>query len=308
VSDNYFSPNPQPSSHEVLAKKRAQDLEKAWAEAHRRGKEPISLAEEAVDLRAGKVEDLGARHPKTLLPHERDRAEQARLGNARLSLDSECDESKVHPESASSLGHFGYRDLVIRVTSLDAQGGIQSRNQIVAKNTLCTQNGVQVSPTKPTVNTVLTIWQAARLAQSRQWGHQCHSTNVCISAYAYDPLQLIKMILSLVRREAILVNILHIRILIKQNSVILFDAMGTHDSQIQEQFLKELSASLKLGYRNSGGMPYEFRALEAALSSIATALEDELRVHMTEVNRLVTRLESHIGRWLYRHSRKYSRC
>ena len=83
--------------------------------------------------------------------------------------------------------------------------------------------------------------------------------------------------------------------LIKANTVTLFDVMGTIDSQLQENFVRELSATLKLGYRNSGGMPYEFRALEAALSSVATALEEEMKVHKAEVTRLVGSLETHIG-------------
>ena len=98
------------------------------------------------------------------------------------------------------------------------------------------------------------------------------------------------------RREAILINVLHVRMLVKADTVILFDAMGTIDSQLQESFARELSATLRQGYRNLGNMPYEFRALEAALSSVSNALEEEMKVHIEEVTRLVGSLERHIGR------------
>lgn len=54
-------------------------------------------------------------------------------------------------------------------------------------------------------------------------------------------------------------------------------------------------SSLRAGYRGSGGLPYEFRALEAALSSVSNALEEEWNVHRDAVDKLIGPLESHIG-------------
>ena len=53
---------------------------------------------------------------------------------------------------------------------------------------------------------------------------------------------------------------------------------------------------MRAGYRGSGGLPYEFRALEAALSSVSTALEEEWNVHRDAVDKLIGPLESHIGK------------
>jgi hypothetical protein len=54
--------------------------------------------------------------------------------------------------------------------------------------------------------------------------------------------------------------------------------------------------SLRAGYRGSGGLPYEFRALEAALSSITSALEEEWNVHRQAVDKIIGPLEAHIGK------------
>lgn len=100
---------------------------------------------------------------------------------------------------------------------------------------------------------------------------------------------------SLVRKEAILLNILHVRMLIKANTVILFDALGTTDSALMQQFVRALQIGLKAGYRASGGLPYEFRAVEVALTSVTKALEEEMKVHREAVDKLLGPLESHIG-------------
>jgi hypothetical protein len=50
-----------------------------------------------------------------------------------------------------------------------------------------------------------------------------------------------------------------------------------------------------MGYRGSGGLPYEFRALEAALTSVSSALEEEMSVHREAVESLIGPLETHIG-------------
>lgn len=52
-----------------------------------------------------------------------------------------------------------------------------------------------------------------------------------------------------------------------------------------------------MGYRGSGGLPYEFRALEAALTSVSSALEEEMSVHREAVESLIGPLETHIGEY-----------
>ncbi|CAD6577059.1 MAG: magnesium ion transporter [Cyphobasidiales sp. Tagirdzhanova-0007] len=269
VAPAYFHPN-LPSAaatatdtasvdNEAKRRKRLQDIEEVWATAHRRdanNEPPPSSPFQA------HAEDAAAAEDHDVLAQKL-RSERARFGNAERSFDEVKD---VHGgEQSAALHHHhhqhhhGYRDLVMRCTTLDGQGSWQTRNTPLAKSALCVQHGLQP--------------RDLRKIDSR-------IPNVLPTI--------------LVRREAILVNILHVRMLIKANTVTLFDVMGTIDSQLQENFVRELSATLKLGYRNSGGMPYEFRALEAALSSVATALEEEMKVHKAEVTRLVGSLETHI--------------
>lgn len=63
----------------------------------------------------------------------------------------------------------------------------------------------------------------------------------------------------------------------------------------QPPSLRSHQQNLKAGYRGLGGLPYEFRALEAALTSVSEALEVEMSIHRGVINRLVSNLESHIG-------------
>ncbi|KAF4616932.1 hypothetical protein D9613_008700 [Agrocybe pediades] len=77
----------------------------------------------------------------------------------------------------------------------------------------------------------------------------------------------------LVRKEAILVNILHIRALVKADAVILFDTYGSADSRLHSVFLYHLEHNLKA---KGAGPPYEFRALESILLSVLSALEAEM--------------------------------
>ncbi|KAK7055444.1 magnesium transporter [Favolaschia claudopus] len=77
----------------------------------------------------------------------------------------------------------------------------------------------------------------------------------------------------LIRREAFLVNILHIRALVKADTVILFDTFGSADSRLHSVFLYHLEHNLKT---KGLGLPYEFRALESILLSVVSALEAEM--------------------------------
>ena len=85
----------------------------------------------------------------------------------------------------------------------------------------------------------------------------------------------------LVRESAILINLLHIRCLIKHNRVLVFDVYGSTDSYAQSLFMydlegklrqKQASMAISAGAQN---LPYEFRALEAVLISVTSGLESE---------------------------------
>ncbi|BFZ58534.1 magnesium ion transporter [Savitreella phatthalungensis] len=114
----------------------------------------------------------------------------------------------------------------------------------------------------------------------------------------------------LVRKNSILVNLLHIRALVKADLVLVFDVYGSTDSHTQSVFMYDLENRLRQGSKGLGGLPYEFRALEAILVSVVTSLEAELRMLKAMVERLLGALEDNIHRdtlqQLLVHSRKVS--
>ncbi|CAO3663331.1 magnesium ion transporter [Rhizopus azygosporus] len=92
----------------------------------------------------------------------------------------------------------------------------------------------------------------------------------------------------LVRPEAILINISHIKALLKSDMVVLFDAFGSMDSYNQSLFIFDLQERLK---SSKEGLPFEFRALEAILISVTSSLQSQLEVLEGPVNKLLSDLE-----------------
>lgn len=105
----------------------------------------------------------------------------------------------------------------------------------------------------------------------------------------------------LVRQNSILVNLLHIRALIKADMVLIFDAYGSTDSRTQSIFMYDLEHKLRFGSTSMGGLSYEMRALEAIFISVVNALDAEMQVHMTVVNGVLAELENDIDREKLRH-------
>lgn len=126
----------------------------------------------------------------------------------------------------------------------------------------------------------------------------------------------------LVRKEAIIVHMLHIRALIKADEVILFDTYGSTDSQTQSVFMYDLQGKLQLTSHLGSGLPYEFRcvqdvrgyvslmfnsALEAVLISVVAALEGEAEALKSMVSRLLHQFEEDIDRERLRLLLQYSK-
>ncbi|KAJ5241947.1 uncharacterized protein N7469_000274 [Penicillium citrinum] len=115
----------------------------------------------------------------------------------------------------------------------------------------------------------------------------------------------------LVRPSAILINLLHLRVLIKSDRVLVFDAYGSTDSYMQSLFIYDLEAKLrqKSSQVAQGGqsLPYEFRALEAVLISVTTGLEEEFNGVRDPVVRVLRALEEDIDRDKLRHLLIYSK-
>ncbi|RUS18415.1 hypothetical protein BC937DRAFT_88800 [Endogone sp. FLAS-F59071] len=98
----------------------------------------------------------------------------------------------------------------------------------------------------------------------------------------------------LVRSEAILVNLAHIRALIKADLVVLFDSFGSTDSYNQSIFVYDLQERLRQSGAKAGGLPFEFRALEAIFISTVSSIQSEIEVLETFVTRLLLELEERI--------------
>ncbi|KAH6619036.1 inner membrane magnesium transporter MRS2 [Boeremia exigua] len=112
----------------------------------------------------------------------------------------------------------------------------------------------------------------------------------------------------LVRPSAILINLLNLRVLLKHNRVLVFDAYGTTDSKSQSVFMYDLD--LKLRQKESvttGTLAYEFRALEAVLISVTLSLEKEFEGVSDPVVRVLRDLEEDIDRDKLRYLLIYSK-
>ena len=112
----------------------------------------------------------------------------------------------------------------------------------------------------------------------------------------------------LIRPSAILINLLHLRVLIQSDRVLVFDAWGSTDSYTQSLFMYDLEGKLrqKADPRStqngpSNYLPYEFRALEAVLMSVTSGLESEFVGVYEPVVRVLRALEEDIDRDKLRH-------
>jgi magnesium transporter len=113
----------------------------------------------------------------------------------------------------------------------------------------------------------------------------------------------------LVRPSAILINLLHLRVLIKHDRVLVFDAYGSTDSYTQSMFMYDLEGRLgqPLDARAPGSLPYEFRALEAVLISVTDALAAEFEGVRGPVVGVLRELEEDIDRDKLRYLLVYSK-
>ncbi len=112
----------------------------------------------------------------------------------------------------------------------------------------------------------------------------------------------------LVRPSAILLNLLHLRVLIKHNRVLVFDVFGSTDSYTQSVFMYDLEGKLRQrDTRQAGSLPYEFRALEAVLISVTGGLEGEYEGVREPVVRVLRELEEDIDRDKLRYLLIYSK-
>ena len=113
----------------------------------------------------------------------------------------------------------------------------------------------------------------------------------------------------IVRPSVILINLLHLRVLLKHDRVLVFDAYGSTDSYTQSVFMYDLEGKLRQrdASKAGGGLPYEFRALEAVLVSVTSGLEGEFEGVRDPVVQVLRELEEDIDREKLRHLLIYSK-
>ncbi|KAJ1938718.1 magnesium ion transporter, partial [Kickxella alabastrina] len=154
-------------------------------------------------------------------------------------------------------------DLTLRCTELDIHGNVTVRAGEFQKSELCAQHGLQPRDLRK-----------------------------------IDSKFVNQMPAILVRKHAILVNLLHIRALIEADRIVLFDSIGAPASYSQSLLVYELQERLRnsVGQSNEPSQPFEFRALEAVLISVVNSLQSDEEVLVNLVQNVLAYLEESVDR------------
>ncbi|KAI9503533.1 magnesium ion transporter [Coemansia spiralis] len=173
-------------------------------------------------------------------------------------------------------------DLTLRCTELDSDGNVTVRAGEFLKSELCAQHGLQPRDLRK-----------------------------------IDSKFVNQMPAILVRKQAILVNLLHIRALIEADRIVLFDSIGTPSSYSQGLLVYELQERLRSGTAQKATgieptnvesvQPFEFRALEAVLISVVNSLQSDEEVLVNLVQNLLAYLEESVDRSKLRELLQYSK-
>ncbi|KAG5437733.1 hypothetical protein PCANB_000446 [Pneumocystis canis] len=102
----------------------------------------------------------------------------------------------------------------------------------------------------------------------------------------------------LVRKNSILINLLHIRALLKADAVLLFNVYGSTDTHTQSVFMYDLEGKLRQGSKAMG---------EAIMISVSTALNAEMKFLNSLVKEVLSQLEEDINRERIRNLLIYSK-
>lgn len=93
--------------------------------------------------------------------------------------------------------------------------------------------------------------------------------------------------------SSILVNLLHIKALIKKDQVMIFDTSTPETAKKLGLFMYDLELVLRHPLSNT---PFEFRVLEAILINITMSLEAEMKNHASTCSRILSELEEDVDR------------
>jgi magnesium transporter len=101
----------------------------------------------------------------------------------------------------------------------------------------------------------------------------------------------------LTRASAVLLNLVHLKVLIQRDRVLIFDSHGSQPSRAEAAFIHNLQCTApQKGEPGTPAPPYELRALEAALSAVSADLENELNTLRQPVLHVLMELEETINR------------
>ncbi|GAA5864354.1 hypothetical protein JCM8547_005794 [Rhodosporidiobolus lusitaniae] len=169
-------------------------------------------------------------------------------------------------------GGGGSGTMDIRTTTLDSKGTVTTMSSALSKQELCAKFSIPPRDLRKLDSGVPTV---------------------------------VPTILS--RKSCLILTILHLRVVITARDVTIFDSVGSEDSWLKGVFIWSLEHALKTTTKTAHGLPYEFRALEACLVNVLTALETDLVNIRSHVVELLAHMEEHIDRDNLRLMLQYSR-
>ncbi|TPX42468.1 hypothetical protein SeLEV6574_g05593 [Synchytrium endobioticum] len=176
--------------------------------------------------------------------------------------DTATEENDAAPLSASAkikiISAASQPDLKLRAMVFNSDGQIEEIDREYRKLDLCTEHGLLPRDLRT-------------IDSSTPWGDHISSI--------------------LVRRDAIVLHLRHIRCIIKADKVLLIGAPGA-DTKHQSAFVYELQGRLQ----SKETTCFEHRALEAVLHSIISGLEETKDSLLPPVERLLNSMAQHVNR------------
>ncbi|GMM37801.1 Mrs2 protein [Saccharomycopsis crataegensis] len=109
-----------------------------------------------------------------------------------------------------------------------------------------------------------------------------------------------------VRKNCILVNLLHIKSIIMKDKIMIFDTSDSSSVSKLSLFIYDLQDKLKTNITQNTS--FEFKALETILINVMSVLENDLNYHISKCTTVLTELENQIDRTKLRDLLIYSKA
>ncbi|KAK9729787.1 magnesium ion transporter [Basidiobolus ranarum] len=207
-----------------------------------------------------------------LFPKKQHTANYSRPGTSFFSAKTTYRRNLPVKPTPSPISNNQANELKLKCTEFDHRGNVKITAGEFSKLELCTQHGLQARDLRKIDSNFVNQMPAI-----------------------------------LVRKEAILVHLAHIRALIKADAVVLFDSYGSSDSYNQSIFIYDLQERLSAQSNKDHQLAFEFRALEAIMISVVSSLQSEMEVLVSLVTNLLSYLEESIDRDKLKELLQYSK-